>query len=125
MQYFITNFKKMRRKILRFIDDDRMRSGVGHLIGTLTPREQLILRLRYGLAGEEIIVYKFRTMTVMEDGDQIQQAQKDDERFTKIGRWLRARSLDELPQFLNVILQRRFRGCPGRVGQFLFILATI
>jgi len=35
------------------IDDDRMRSGVGHLIGTLTPREQLILRLRYGLAGEE------------------------------------------------------------------------
>lgn len=35
------------------IDDDRMRSGVGNLIGTLTPREQLILRLRYGLAGEE------------------------------------------------------------------------
>jgi len=35
------------------IDDDRMRSGVGMLIGTLTPREQLILRLRYGLAGEE------------------------------------------------------------------------
>ncbi len=35
------------------IDDDRMRSGVGTLIGTLTPREQLILRLRYGLAGEE------------------------------------------------------------------------
>lgn len=35
------------------IDDDRMRSGVGSLIGTLTPREQLILRLRYGLAGEE------------------------------------------------------------------------
>jgi RNA polymerase primary sigma factor len=35
------------------IDDDRMRSGVGTLIGTLTPREQLILRLRYGLGGEE------------------------------------------------------------------------
>jgi RNA polymerase sigma factor (sigma-70 family) len=35
------------------IDDDRMRTGVGTLIGTLTPREQLILRLRYGLAGEE------------------------------------------------------------------------
>jgi RNA polymerase primary sigma factor len=35
------------------IDDDRMRSGVGVLIGTLTPREQLILRLRYGLGGEE------------------------------------------------------------------------
>jgi len=35
------------------IDDDRMRAGVGTLIGALTPREQLILRLRYGLAGEE------------------------------------------------------------------------
>ncbi len=35
------------------IDDDRMRSGVGSLIGSLTPREQLILRLRYGLGGEE------------------------------------------------------------------------
>ena len=35
------------------IDDDRMRSGVGHLIGVLSDREQLILRLRYGLSGEE------------------------------------------------------------------------
>lgn len=35
------------------IDDDRMRSGVGHLIGALSDREQLILRLRYGLSGEE------------------------------------------------------------------------
>ena len=35
------------------IDDDRMRTGVGTLIGSLTSREQLILRLRYGLAGEE------------------------------------------------------------------------
>ncbi len=35
------------------IDDDRMRMGVGSLIGSLTPREQLILRLRYGLGGEE------------------------------------------------------------------------
>jgi RNA polymerase primary sigma factor len=35
------------------IDGERMRSGVGALIGSLTPREQLILRLRYGLGGEE------------------------------------------------------------------------
>ena len=35
------------------LDGERMRSGVGHLIGVLTPREQLILRLRYGLGGEE------------------------------------------------------------------------
>jgi len=35
------------------LDGERMRSGVGHLIGVLTAREQLILRLRYGLGGEE------------------------------------------------------------------------
>ena len=71
-----------------------------------SPGPVIFKQRRYGLAGEEIVVYKFRTMTVMEDGDEIQQAQKDDDRFTKIGRWLRARSLDELPQFINVIQGR-------------------
>jgi putative colanic acid biosynthesis UDP-glucose lipid carrier transferase len=61
---------------------------------------------RYGLAGEEIVVYKFRTMTVEEDGDHIRQAEKDDDRFTRIGAWLRKRSLDELPQFINVLQGR-------------------
>jgi putative colanic acid biosynthesis UDP-glucose lipid carrier transferase len=61
---------------------------------------------RYGLNGEEIIVYKFRTMTVLEDGDKVVQATKDDQRTTKVGRILRRYSLDELPQLINVLQGR-------------------
>jgi putative colanic acid biosynthesis UDP-glucose lipid carrier transferase len=58
---------------------------------------------RYGLGGEEIIVYKFRTMTVQEDSAEIIQARQGDKRVTSFGAWLRRTSLDELPQFFNVI----------------------
>jgi putative colanic acid biosynthesis UDP-glucose lipid carrier transferase len=58
---------------------------------------------RYGLNGEEIRVLKFRTMTVCEDGDKVVQAQKNDQRVTKLGAILRRTSLDELPQFLQVV----------------------
>ena len=71
-----------------------------------SPGPVIFKQRRYGLAGEEIVVYKFRTMTVEEDGDHIRQAKKDDERFTRIGAWLRKHSLDELPQFINVMQGR-------------------
>jgi putative colanic acid biosynthesis UDP-glucose lipid carrier transferase len=58
---------------------------------------------RYGLNGEEIRVLKFRTMTVCEDGDKVVQAKRDDARVTRLGAFLRRTSLDELPQFLQVI----------------------
>lgn len=61
---------------------------------------------RYGLDGKEILVYKFRTMTVCEDGGSIRQAQKNDSRITPLGRFLRKSSLDELPQFVNVLQGR-------------------
>ena len=61
---------------------------------------------RYGLDGEEITVYKFRSMMVSEDGNKIDQAQKNDPRITKIGAFLRRTSLDELPQFINVLQGR-------------------
>jgi len=72
-----------------------------------TSRGPAIFRQRrYGLDGEEITVYKFRTMCVMEDGPAVPQATRDDPRTTKIGRFLRRYSLDELPQLVNVLQGR-------------------
>jgi putative colanic acid biosysnthesis UDP-glucose lipid carrier transferase len=58
---------------------------------------------RYGLDGREIRVWKFRTMTVCEDGPQFTQATRNDPRVTPFGAWLRRSSLDELPQLFNVL----------------------
>jgi putative colanic acid biosynthesis UDP-glucose lipid carrier transferase len=58
---------------------------------------------RYGVGGEEISVWKFRSMTVCEDGDNVPQAKKNDSRITPLGHFLRKTSLDELPQFFNVL----------------------
>jgi putative colanic acid biosynthesis UDP-glucose lipid carrier transferase len=58
---------------------------------------------RYGMDGEEIYVYKFRSMTVTEDGDKVIQATKNDARVTPLGAFLRKSSLDELPQLINVL----------------------
>jgi len=62
----------------------------------------LFRQRRYGLDGLEFRVYKFRTMTVCED-DAIAQATRHDLRITRVGRFLRRTSLDELPQLLNVL----------------------
>jgi putative colanic acid biosynthesis UDP-glucose lipid carrier transferase len=63
----------------------------------------LFRQRRYGLNGEEITVYKFRSMTVCEDGPVVTQATARDHRVTRIGRFIRKTSLDELPQLLNVL----------------------
>jgi Undecaprenyl-phosphate glucose phosphotransferase len=59
---------------------------------------------RRGFSGRDFAIYKFRTMTVLEDGPFIRQAQRGDRRITRIGRLLRLSSIDELPQLINVIL---------------------
>ncbi|MDO6613515.1 undecaprenyl-phosphate glucose phosphotransferase [Shewanella sp. 1_MG-2023] len=59
---------------------------------------------RYGLGGERIKVFKFRSMTVTENAAKVTQATKNDSRLTSIGGFLRRTSLDELPQFFNVLL---------------------
>ena len=58
---------------------------------------------RYGLKGEQIKVWKFRSMTVCENGEEVKQATKNDCRITPLGAFLRKTSLDELPQFFNVL----------------------
>ena len=58
---------------------------------------------RQGFNGKVINILKFRTMTALEDGDHVRQAQKNDQRVTRVGRILRRTSLDELPQLLNVL----------------------
>jgi putative colanic acid biosynthesis UDP-glucose lipid carrier transferase len=68
-----------------------------------SPGPILFKQRRYGLSGEAIQVYKFRSMTVREDGDNVQQATRNDPRVTRFGAILRRTSLDELPQFLNVL----------------------
>ena len=71
-----------------------------------SPGPVLFKQRRYGLDGQQIIVYKFRSMAVLEDGDQVRQATVGDKRVTRFGAFLRRTSLDELPQFINVLQGR-------------------
>jgi putative colanic acid biosynthesis UDP-glucose lipid carrier transferase len=80
--------------------------AIAAAIKLTTPGSVIFSQRRYGLDGHEIIVYKFRTMTVSEDSGEIRQATKDDDRITKVGAFLRKYSLDELPQFINVLQGR-------------------
>ena len=69
-----------------------------------SPGPAIFKQRRYGLDGREFMVWKFRTMTAGEDGESIVQARKEDDRVTPLGAFLRHTSLDELPQFFNVLL---------------------
>lgn len=66
----------------------------------------LFRQKRYGLDGKEILVWKFRSMKVQENGAEVKQATKNDSRLTLIGGFLRKSSLDELPQIFNVLAGR-------------------
>ncbi|MCF2949895.1 undecaprenyl-phosphate glucose phosphotransferase [Paraglaciecola aquimarina] len=58
---------------------------------------------RYGMDGKKIKIWKFRSMTTMDNGDVVKQATQGDARITPLGAFLRRTSLDELPQFFNVL----------------------
>jgi len=94
--------------------------GAGTLLVALAPLFALIallikldgpgpvffLQRRYGFNQEPFRILKFRTMSCMDDGDQVKQAQRNDPRITRIGAWLRRYNLDELPQLVNVLQGR-------------------
>lgn len=73
------------------------------IIKMTSPGSVIFKQHRYGLRGNHIEIWKFRTMNVSEDGDQVKQVQSRDSRVTSFGRFLRRTSLDELPQFFNVL----------------------
>ncbi len=68
-----------------------------------SPGPILFKQKRYGMNGKQINVYKFRSMTTQDNGEVIKQAMKNDIRITKFGAFIRKTSLDELPQFFNVL----------------------
>lgn len=105
------------RGVVKRISDFLIATGILILISPIlllialaikltTPGSVIFKQRRYGLDGREITVYKFRTMSVSEDGGNIRQATRDDERITRVGAILRRYSLDELPQFFNVLQGR-------------------
>ena len=70
----------------------------------LESRGPVIFRQRrHGFNGQPFAIYKLRTMKVQEDGAAVVQATEKDPRVTRVGRFLRATSIDELPQLLNVL----------------------
>jgi len=77
--------------------------GISLAVKATSPGPVFFKQRRYGIDGKAIQVWKFRSMTVMEDGDKVTQATKNDNRLTPIGGFLRGTSLDELPQFINVL----------------------
>jgi lipopolysaccharide/colanic/teichoic acid biosynthesis glycosyltransferase len=68
-----------------------------------SPGSPLFCQRRSGYRGSPFVIYKFRSMRVREDGAQIVQASRDDDRITRVGLLLRRTSVDELPQLLNVL----------------------
>jgi Undecaprenyl-phosphate glucose phosphotransferase len=68
-----------------------------------SPGPILFRQSRRGFNGKDFKIYKFRSMTVLEDGESISQARRGDHRVTRVGRVLRTTSIDELPQLFNVL----------------------
>jgi exopolysaccharide biosynthesis polyprenyl glycosylphosphotransferase len=87
-----------------------------------TPGPILFRQRRIGLNGQAFMIYKFRTMHQRLCGDKVSPANSNDSRITRVGKWLRRTSIDELPQLMNVL-----RGEMALVGprpEMAFIVDT-
>ena len=76
---------------------------IASLIRLESPGPIFFRQRRIGLNGQTFLIFKFRTMVVVEEGLSVRQATVDDPRITRTGRWLRRSSMDELPQLINVL----------------------
>jgi Undecaprenyl-phosphate glucose phosphotransferase len=76
---------------------------VGILLKVESPGPVIFRQHRKGFSGRDFTIFKFRSMNVLENGRVIPQARRIDPRVTRIGRILRATSIDELPQLVNVL----------------------
>ncbi|MCB1506689.1 MAG: undecaprenyl-phosphate glucose phosphotransferase [Hyphomicrobiaceae bacterium] len=79
-------------------------AAIALIIKLDSPGPVFFRQRRRGYNLEEFRIWKFRTMTTLEDGDQVTQAQRGDMRITRAGRWLRRYNIDELPQLINVLM---------------------
>jgi Undecaprenyl-phosphate glucose phosphotransferase len=77
---------------------------IAGLIKLDSPGPIFFRQRRYGHNNQIFRIFKFRTMSVTEDGAVVVQAQRNDSRVTRVGRFLRSTSLDEVPQLINVLL---------------------
>jgi len=68
-----------------------------------SPGPVIFRQRRSGFNGRQFHIMKFRTMSVLEDGETVVQAERNDSRVTRVGNWLRRTSIDELPQLFNVL----------------------
>jgi undecaprenyl-phosphate galactose phosphotransferase/putative colanic acid biosynthesis UDP-glucose lipid carrier transferase len=76
---------------------------VGAVIALDSKGPVIFRQNRNGFNGRQFVIYKFRTLSVLENGEVVNQVKRDDDRVTRIGRVLRATSIDELPQLFNVL----------------------
>jgi putative colanic acid biosynthesis UDP-glucose lipid carrier transferase len=78
-------------------------AGVAIAIKLDSPGPVIFRQRRNGFNGNPFVIWKFRTMTVLEDGPCVTQASRSDPRVTRFGQFLRSSSVDELPQLINVV----------------------
>jgi Undecaprenyl-phosphate glucose phosphotransferase len=78
-------------------------AAIALLIKLDSPGPVLFRQSRHGFNHREFRVIKFRTMSTLDDGATVQQARRNDDRITRVGRFLRSTNLDELPQLINVL----------------------
>ena len=103
----------VQRRTKRIVDQTLAVIGLAMLLPLFTivavairlksPGPVLFRQMRMGFNGRPFRIYKFRTMSTLDDGTVVVQASKDDDRVTPLGRLLRRLSIDELPQLLNVL----------------------